>query len=85
MIVTTTPYIEGRHISEYKGIVTQKAGVDSISFSSSGEAAYKRAYISAENDIQKQAADMGANAIVGVQINDNVATICVTGTAVLIE
>lgn len=88
MILTTTQYIEGRHILEYKGIVLKKERLEYGLFSP-GDEEYKQAYYRAANDLKQQAADMGANAVVGMQINcityKDSLSLSVAGTAVLVD
>ncbi|MBR1436764.1 MAG: heavy metal-binding domain-containing protein [Bacteroidales bacterium] len=83
MILTTTPSIEGRTIVEYKGIVFGEvvAGVDFIkdlkaSFrnffggrSGSYEEELMRARTQALDELSHRAAAMGADAVVGIDID----------------
>lgn len=83
MIITTTPAIEGKHISEYKGVVFGEviAGVNIIKDFTAGlsnffggrSAAYEQELIQARENAMKEmeerAAELGANAIVGVDID----------------
>lgn len=96
MIVTTTPSIEGKTIREYKGIVGGEviSGVDRFSNlfgggSQSYEGVLMQARDSAFRKMEQRAYGMGANAIVGVDINFQVGTnnlmVTVSGTAVVVE
>lgn len=106
MIITTTPTIEGRHIMEYKGIVFGEvvSGVDFVkdlaaSFSNffggrsgSYEEELIQARESAIREMQQRAASIGANAVVGVDIdyevlgqNNGMLMVTVSGTAVVTD
>ncbi len=106
MIITTTPQVEGRSITEYKGIVFGEVinGVDFIKDFAAGltnffggrSGSYEGELIQArENAIQemeKRAYQMGANAIVGVDIDyevlghaNNMLMVTASGTAVVLE
>jgi uncharacterized protein YbjQ (UPF0145 family) len=83
MIVTTTNTIEGRQIVEYKGIVTGEAILGTNVFrdffasirdivggrSGSYERVLRDARETALSELQGEAARLGANAIVGVDID----------------
>jgi len=86
MIITTTQYIEGRHILEYKGIVCGAIRVDGAVFKVDIEY-YRKTYGYALNQLENQAVSMGANAVIGIQSEfpDLGGAITVTGTAVFIE
>ena len=105
MIVTTTPTIEGHPIREYKGMVTGEtiiganaikdfmAGVRDFFGGRSGayERVLEKARSSAIEEMEKQAADLGANAIVGVDVdyetigaNASMIMVAVSGTAVVV-
>lgn len=106
MIVTTTPSIEGKPIREYKGIVVGEvvAGVNFVKDFAAGltnffggrSSSYEDELIEArENairEMEQRAAQMGANAVVGVDIDyevlgtgNNMLMVTVSGTAVLID
>lgn len=106
MIVTTTQSIEGKRILEYKGIVFGEvvSGVDFIKDFAAGltnffggrSGSYEGELIEArENslaEMKKRASAMGANAIVGVDIdiealgqNGNMLMVTASGTAVVVE
>lgn len=106
MIVTTTPSVEGKRITSYKGIVCGEviSGVNFIrdlaaSFtnflggrSGSYEDELIQARQSALDEMEQRAADLGANAVVGVDIDyevlgaDNgMLMVTASGTAVVVE
>jgi uncharacterized protein YbjQ (UPF0145 family) len=101
MIITTTPTIQGREIREYLGIVTGEAimGANIVKdlFASITDivggrsAAYEselgRAREIALKEMADRAADLGANAIVGVDmdyetVREGMLMVTVSGTAV---
>ena len=105
MILTTTPQIEGHPIREYKGVVTGEtiiganmfkdfmAGIRDIVGGRSGS--YEKVLIEAKDtSIQKmmqRAQALGANAIVGIDIdyetiggNGSMLMVATSGTAVVI-
>lgn len=106
MIITTTPSIEGKKIVKYLGIVTSEAVVGANIFrdlfasirdivggrTSSYEGVLRRAKESALKEIQTNAAEMGANAVVGIDLdyetvgsNGSMLMVTASGTAVIIE
>lgn len=103
MIVTTTPSIEGKKIIEYKGIVNGEviSGIDFVkdfaaSFtnmfggrSNSYEGELNQARNQAIKEMEERAVRMGANAVVGVDIDyetiNSMLMITASGTAVVIE
>ena len=106
MIVTTTPSIEGMRITEYKGVVCGEviSGVNFVrdiaasftNFLGGRSGSYEDELIgarqSAMEEMQQRAAAMGANAVVGVDIDyevlgaDNgMQMVTVSGTAVVAE
>jgi len=106
MIVTTTPSIEGKKIVEYKGIVSSEvivgvnlvkdffASITDIFGGRSGtyENELIRAREEALQELQNRAALIGANAVVGIDIdyevlgaNGSMLMVSVTGTAVVVE
>jgi uncharacterized protein YbjQ (UPF0145 family) len=106
MIITTTPSVEGRKIREYKGIVFGEviSGVNFIkdiaasfsNFFGGRSGSYEEELIQArENairEMEQRASAMGANAVVGVDIDyevlgaDNgMLMVTVSGTAVVVE
>lgn len=44
MIVTTTPYIEGRHILEYKGFLAIRTGIEDVSLFSTMDDNFQKTY-----------------------------------------
>ena len=106
MIITTTPSVEGRRIVEYRGIVFGEviSGVNFVkdiaaSFSnffggrsSSYEEELVMARQNALRELEQRAYAMGANAVVGVDIDyevlgaDNgMLMVTASGTAVVVE
>jgi len=83
MIVTTTPAVEGRKISDYKGIVVGEAilganlvrdlfaGITDILGGRSGayEQELGRARATALAEMEEQARALGGNAVVGVDLD----------------
>lgn len=105
MILTTTPTIEGKPIKEYLGIVTGETiiGANAIKdfmagltdFFGGRSSTYEKVLIEAKNtalsEIQQRARQMGANAIVGIDLdyetlgaNSGMLMVTVSGTAVVI-
>lgn len=105
MLMTTTPTIEGRPIVEYHGVVTGEAIIGANMFrdwlasirnvvggrSGAYENALAGAREDAMEDMEKQAKKLGANAIVGIDLDyevlgeDNgMMMVCASGTAVTI-
>ena len=105
MIITTTPNIEGHPIKEYKGLVTGEtiiganflkdflAGITDFfgGRSSSFEAVLAKAKDVALREMQDRAAAMGANAIVGIDLDyevlgkeNSMLMVTSSGTAVVI-
>ena len=105
MILSTTPQIEGRTIREYKGVVTGEtiiganivkdffAGIRDIvgGRSASYEEVLSEAKNTAMQEMVTRAQQMGANAIVGIDIdyetigaNGSMLMVAASGTAVVI-
>ncbi|MEM0987547.1 MAG: heavy metal-binding domain-containing protein [Pseudomonadota bacterium] len=100
MIVTTTPSIEGRSIAQYHGIVVGEAilganvfkdifaGITDILGGRSGayEEEMAKARETALQEMQERAGAMGANAVVGVDLDyeviNNMLMVSASGTAV---
>jgi len=105
MILSTTPQIEGHPIREYKGVVTGEtiiganvfkdflAGIRDIVGGRSGS--YEKVLIEAKDtsiqEMTKRAEALGANAIVGIDIdyetigaNGSMLMVATSGTAVVI-
>ncbi|MGO1368569.1 MAG: putative heavy metal-binding protein [Senegalia sp. (in: firmicutes)] len=106
MISTTTPTIEGKKIVEYKEIVFGEviSGMDFIKDFAAGltnffggrSKSYEGEMIKAREEaileMEKRALSLGANAVVGVDIdyevlgqNGNMLMVTASGTAVIIE
>ena len=106
MIVTTTNSIEGREIREYRGIVFGEvitgvnvlkdftAGLSNFFGGRSGtyEDELSNARVTALGELEARAAALGANAVVGVDIdyevlgaNNGMLMVTVSGTAVIVE
>lgn len=106
MIITTTPSVEGKSIREYKGVVVGEVinGVDFVkdiaagltnffggrSQSYEGELTSSRE--AAMKEMEQKAKNMGANAVVGVDLDyevlgsgNNMLMVTVSGTAVVLE
>ncbi len=105
MILSTTPTIEGRPIREYKGVVTGEtiiganivkdffAGIRDIvgGRSESYERVLREAKDTSLNEMAQRAQSIGANAIVGIDIdyetigaNGSMLMVATSGTAVVI-
>ena len=106
MIVTTTPSIEGRKITEYRGIVVGEviSGIDFMKDMAAGltnffggrSGSYEQELIQAREaaigEMVNRGYQMGANAIVGVDIDyevlgssNNMLMVTISGTAVVVE
>jgi len=103
MLITTTPTIEGRPIQQYTGVVTGEAimganvvrdffaSITDIVGGRSGayEGKLKEARDVAIDEMKQQASRLGANAIVGIDIDyevvrEGMLMVAVSGTAVVI-
>jgi len=96
MILTTTPTLEGQPIKQYLGIVTGETiiGANAIKdfmagltdFFGGRSTTYEKVLIEAKEsalaELQQRAAQKGANAIVGIDLDYELVT--VSGTAVVI-
>lgn len=106
MIVTTTPSIEGKQIRNYRGIVTGEAILGANIFrdlfaglrdivggrSAAYEKELRTARETAMAEMTASATELGANAVVGVDLdyevlgqNNGMLMVSVSGTAVIIE
>lgn len=106
MLITTTHTLQGREISDYKGLVTGEAilganlfkdlfaGIRDIVGGRSGayEEELAKAREIAVGEMQQQAQSMGANAIIGVDLdyetvgqNGSMLMVSATGTAVYVR
>ncbi|MBR0434217.1 MAG: YbjQ family protein [Bacteroidaceae bacterium] len=105
MLLTTTPTIEGHPIREYKGIVTGETiiGANAIKdfmagltdFFGGRSSSYEKVLIEAKdtaiNEMMQRAAALGANAIVGIDVDyetigqsSSMLMVATSGTAVVI-
>ncbi|MGN0571624.1 MAG: heavy metal-binding domain-containing protein [Candidatus Fimenecus sp.] len=104
MILTTTPYVEGYPVKNYFGLVCGEviAGVNFVKDFAAGlsnffggrSGTYEEELITAReqaiNEMAQRAAQMGANAVVGIDIDyevlgqGNMLMVTVSGTAVMI-
>ncbi len=103
MICTTTPNIEGKRITQYHGVVNGEAILGANIFkdicasirdivggrSGAYEKAFRKAREIAFEEIEQEAAQLGANAIVGIDIDietvgpqGSMLMVSVSGTAV---
>jgi uncharacterized protein YbjQ (UPF0145 family) len=106
MTVTTTPSVEGQRITRYCGIVTGEAILGANVFkdlfagirdivggrSATYEAELQKARDIALRELQERAAALGANAIVGVDLDyevlgsgNGMLMVSASGTAVVVE
>jgi uncharacterized protein YbjQ (UPF0145 family) len=106
MIVSTTPGLEGKKIIEYKGVVFGEvvAGVNFMKDFAAGltnffggrSGSYENELIEARTkaigEMSRRAEDMGANAVVGVDVDyevlgtgNNMLMVIVSGTAVSVQ
>ncbi len=106
MLVTTTPGVEGKRISKYCGIVTGEAILGANVFkdlfagirdivggrSATYEAELQRARDIALRELQERAQALGANAVVGIDLDyevlgsgNGMLMVSASGTAVIVE
>ena len=106
VLVTTTPTIEGRTITSYRGIVTGEAIMGANIFkdlfagirdivggrSATYERELRRARELAMAEIQNSAVELGANAVVGIDIDyetvggqGSMLMVTISGTAVVVS
>ena len=106
MLVTTTPSIEGKRITRYLGLVTGEAILGANVFkdvfagirdivggrSATYEKELRRAQEIALTELQSRAQELGANAVVGVDLdyevlgaNNGMLMVSASGTAVVTE
>jgi uncharacterized protein YbjQ (UPF0145 family) len=106
MVLTTTPTVEGRRIAEYRGIVTGEAILGANIFkdffagvrdivggrSASYEKELHRAREIALQELEEEALKIGANAVVGLDLDyevigqgSSMLMVSVSGTAVSLE
>ena len=103
MIMTTTPSVEGHKITAYKGIVVGEAimganvvrdffaGITDVIGGRSGayESKLQDARDTAMHELEQRAAQVGANAVVGIDLDyevvgDSMLMVSVSGTAVVL-
>ena len=106
MLVLTTPNIEGKKITQYVGLVTGEAILGANVFrdlfagirdivggrSAAYEEELRRARTLALTEVRQAASELGANAVVGIDLdyetvgaNGSMLMVSVSGTAVVIE
>ena len=106
MIVSTTPTLEGRRITAYHGVVTGEtiiganifrdlfAGIRDIVGGRSGsyEKELRKARQYALDELAEQATELGANAVVGIDLDyevlgekNGMLMVSASGTAVVVE
>jgi uncharacterized protein YbjQ (UPF0145 family) len=106
ILVTTTPTVEGRRVSRYLGLVTGEAIMGANIFkdlfagirdivggrSAAYESELRKAREIATGEMCQAAADLGANAVVGVDIDyetvggqSSMLMVSLSGTAVVLE
>ena len=100
MIITTTPTVEGRTIRDYKGVVTGETiiGANFVKdfFASIRSGSYEKVLREAKDtsmrEMEERAQAMGANAIVGVDLDyetigkeSSMLMVCTSGTAVVLD
>jgi len=106
LILTTTPSLEGKKITRYFGIVTGEAIIGANLFrdifagirdivggrSGSYEEVLREAKVNAMNEMEEEARRLGANAVVGIDLdyetigrNGSMLMVTSSGTAVLVE
>lgn len=106
MILTTTPSIEGKNIVEYRGIVFGEviSGVDAIKDFTAGlsnffggrsgtyEEELMNARTQAMSELSERAERLGANAVVGIDVdyevlgsNNGMLMVTASGTAVIVS
>ena len=106
MLVTTTPIIEGKRIIRYYGIVSGETIIGANIFrdffasirdivggrSSSYEQVLREAKATALKELQDEAAALGANAVIGIDLdyetvggNGSMLMVTASGTAVYLE
>ena len=106
MIITTTPNVEGKHISKYCGVVAGKVILSTDVFkdmfagirdlvggrSATYERELQKAREIALRELQERAAALGANAVVGVDLDyevlgqgNGMLMVSASGTAVVVQ
>jgi len=103
MIITTTPSVEGRPVTDYKGIVVGEAILGANVFrdvfaaitdivggrSAAYEQELGKARTVALDELEERARALGANAVVGVDLDyeviNNMLMVSASGTAVVVQ
>ncbi len=106
MIVTTTPHIEGKRVIRYCGVIAGEAILGANIFkdlfagirdivggrSATYEQELQRARTIALKEIEERAIELGANAVIGVDVDyetfgktNGMLMVSISGTAVVIE
>lgn len=104
MLTTTTPTIEGHPIAEYHGVISAEAILGANVFkdmfagirdivggrSAAYEKELRKAQELALEELERKAADIGANAVVGIDldyetIGDGMLMVTTSGTAVTVS
>ncbi len=106
MLSTTTPTVEGHSIREYRGVVTGEAILGANVFrdffasirdlvggrSGSYERVLQDARLTALREMEQQASELGANAVVGIDIDyeflgaqNGMMMVSASGTAVVLD
>ncbi|MCG6155713.1 heavy metal-binding domain-containing protein [Rubinisphaera margarita] len=106
MLSTTTPSVEGHSIREYRGVVTGEAILGANVFrdffasirdlvggrSGSYERVLQDARLTALREMEQQASELGANAVVGIDIDyeflgaqNGMMMVSASGTAVVLD
>jgi uncharacterized protein YbjQ (UPF0145 family) len=106
MVISTTPTLEGRRIKEYRGIVTGEAILGANVFrdffasirdivggrSAAYEKELRKAREAALGELEESARELGANAVVGVDLDyevlgtgNGMLMVSVSGTAVVVD
>ncbi len=106
MIVTTTPSIDGKRVTKYCGVVTGEAILGANVFkdlfagirdivggrSATYERELQRARDIAMSELQQRAGDLGANAVIGIDLDyevlgagNGMLMVSASGTAVVVE
>ena len=94
IIITTTPCIDGHSITEYLGLVSYRAWAATAMWlignpKDKDIEKYREFIAQAQDGLRAEAAALGANAVVGVQLlppdGKLASTLLITGTAVIIK
>ena len=106
MLMSTTSVVDGKPVSRYLGVVTGEAIIGANVFRDmfavvrdvvgGRSATYERGLAEAReiamSEMEKRAQDLGANAVIGIDLdyevlgqNNGMLMVCVSGTAVIVE